>query len=452
MDMAEEAREFFAANPDIEVLEAFVIDVNGVPRGKWIPRERAIDVLTKGMAMPRSVYALDVWGRDVNAAGLAEGTGDPDGICFPVPGTLSRVTWLSRPTAQVLLQMQTTEGESFYADPRQVLANVMTRYAAAKLTPVVATELEFYLIDPVRSALDPVRPPNTRDGRWHTGQTQVLSISELQDFEEVFHGISTAARAQKVPADTTLRENGPGQYEINLNHVPDALAAADYAVLLKRIVKGVARANDLDATFMAKPYGMQAGSGMHVHFSVLDENGRNIYVGEDGPSEALYHSVGGLLENMGESMAIFAPHQNSYRRLRPSEHAPTYASWGIDNRSAAVRVITASKPATRIEHRVAGSDTNPYLVLAMILSAALAGMKEKLSPGGAISGDEHAVNHEPLPTNWDYSLQRFAKSSFAYAALGPKYRSLYSACKYQELSEFSLRVTDVEYDAYIRTV
>ncbi|MFN3832547.1 MAG: glutamine synthetase family protein [Allorhizobium sp.] len=452
MDMAEEAREFFAANPDIEVLEAFVIDVNGVPRGKWIPRERAIDVLTKGMAMPRSVYALDVWGRDVNAAGLAEGTGDPDGICFPVPGTLSRVTWLSRPTAQVLLQMHTQEGESFYADPRQVLANVLQRFKAAKLTPVVATELEFYLIDPVRSALDPVRPPNTRDGRWHTGQTQVLSISELQDFEEVFHGISTAARAQKVPADTTLRENGPGQYEINLNHVPDALAAADYAVLLKRIVKGVARASDLDATFMAKPYGTQAGSGMHVHFSVLNEKGENIYVGEDGPSDALFHSVGGLLESMGESMAIFAPHQNSYRRLRPSEHAPTYASWGFDNRSAAVRVITASKPATRIEHRVAGSDTNPYLVLAMILSAALAGMKEKLSPGGAISGDDHAVNHEPLPTNWDYALQRFAKSSFAYAALGPKYRSLYTACKQQELSEFSLRVTDVEYDAYIRTV
>lgn len=446
-----EAIEFFRNNADIEVLEAFVIDVNGVPRGKWIPRERALEVLTKGMAMPRSVYALDIWGRDVNAAGLAEGTGDPDGMCFAVPGTLSRVTWLSRPTAQVLLKMD-VGGEAFYADPRGVLANVLERYKAAKLTPVVATELEFYLIDPVRSALDPVRPPNTRDGRWHTGQTQVLSISELQDFEEVFYGISSATRAQNVPADTTLRENGPGQYEINLNHVPDALAAADYAVLLKRIVKGVARANDLDATFMAKPYGMQAGSGMHVHFSVLDETGRNVFVGEDGPADALMHSVGGLLENMGESMAVFAPHQNSYRRLRPSEHAPTYASWGFDNRSAAVRVITTSKPATRIEHRVAGSDTNPYLVLAMILSAALDGIEQKLQPGAAVTGDAHAVNHEPLPTNWDYAIQRFAKSSFASAALGQEYRALYRACKQQETSEFSLRVTDVEYDAYIRTV
>ncbi|MDI7863484.1 glutamine synthetase family protein [Rhizobiaceae bacterium n13] len=452
MEMMEKAQEFLRNNPDIEVLEAFVIDVNGVPRGKWIPRERALDVLTKGMAIPRSVYALDVWGRDVNAAGFAEGTGDPDGICFPVPDTLSRVTWLQRPTAQVMLGMRNADGTGFHGDPRQVLAQVLDRYKAQKLTPVVATELEFYLIDPVRSALDPVRPPNSREGRWQSGQTQVLSISELQDFEHVFHDIANACRAQGVPADTTLRENGPGQYEINLNHVPDALKAADYAVLLKRIVKGVARKHDLDATFMAKPYGTQAGSGMHVHFSIIDDAGLNIYIGKDGPADTLMHSVGGLLENMGESMAVFAPHANSYRRLRPSEHAPTYASWGFDNRSAAVRVITASKPATRIEHRVAGADTNPYLVLAMILGAALSGMREKTNPGGAITGDDHAISHEALPTNWDYALQRFAKSSFAYATLGPKYRALYTACKQQELSEFSLRVTDVEYDAYIRTV
>ena len=450
--MLEKAQAFLRDNQDIEILEAFVIDVNGVPRGKWIPRERIPEILGKGMAMPRSVSALDIWGRDVNAAGLAEGTGDPDGICKPIDGTLARVNWLRRPTAQIMLSMDNADGGRFYADPRQVLAGVLDRFKAAKLTPVVATELEFYLIDPVRSALDPVRPPNSREGRWHTGQTQVLSISELQDHEEVFQDIAAACRAQNVPADTTLRENGPGQYEINLNHVPDALKAADYAVLLKRIVKGVARKHDLDATFMAKPYGTQAGSGMHVHFSVLDETGRNIYVGEDGPAEVLMHSVGGLIANMNDSMAVFAPHANSYRRLRPSEHAPTYASWGFDNRSAAVRVITASKPATRIEHRVAGSDTNPYLVLAMILNAALTGMKEKLSPGGAISGDDHAISHEPLPTNWDYALQRFAKSSFAYATLGPQYRALYTACKQQELAEFSLRVTDVEYDAYIRTV
>jgi glutamine synthetase len=320
-----------------------------------------------------------------------------------------------------------------------------------KLTPVVATELEFYLIDPVRSALDPVRPPNTREGRWHTGQTQVLSVAELQDFEDVFYEIDSTCREQGVPADTTLRENGPGQYEINLNHVPDALRAADYAVFLKRIVKGVARKHDLDATFMAKPYGMQAGNGMHVHFSMLDQNGHNIFVGDEGPSDLLMQSVGGLLRYMGESTAIFAPHANSYRRLKPSEHAPTFASWGFDNRSAAVRVITSSRPATRIEHRVAGADSNPYLVLAMILQGAYMGMKERLDPGGPISGDEHALDNEPLQSSWDAAVQRFAASGFAYGAVGPEFRSLYTACKRQELDEFSMRVTDVEYDAYIRT-
>ena len=447
-----EATSFLEQNPDIEVLEAFVIDVNGVPRGKWIPRERAVEVLTKGMAMPRSVYALDVWGRDVNEAGLAEGTGDPDGICRAVPGTLARVGWLKRPTAQVLLSMENAAGERFFADPRQVLARVLRRFADARLTPVVATELEFYLIDPVRSALDPVRPPNTREGRWHTGQTQVLSIAELQDFEDVFLEIAAVCRQQGVPADTTLRENGPGQYEINLNHLPDALRAADNAVLLKRIVKGVARKHGLDATFMAKPYGMQAGSGMHVHFSILDEQGRNIFAGGNGPSEALMHAVGGLLDAMQDSTAIFAPHANSYRRLTPSEHAPTYASWGIDNRSAAVRVIVAGKAATRIEHRVAGADSSPYLVLAAILQAAHMGMKERADPGGPISGDAHSSDIEPLQRSWDAAVRTFAESGFAYATFGPEYRTLYAACKLQELQEFSMRVTDVEYDAYIRTV
>jgi glutamine synthetase len=447
----QDARDFLEANPDIEVLEAFVIDVNGVPRGKWIPRERAVEVLVKGMAMPRSVYALDIWGRDVNAAGLAEGTGDPDGICSAVPGTLARVGWLKRPTAQVMLSMLDAAGEPFYADPRQVLKTVLARFELKKLRPVVATELEFYLIDPVRSALDPVRPPNTREGRWHTGQTQVLSIAELQDFEHVFSEIAAVCRDQFVPADTTLRENGPGQYEINLNHMPDALRAADNAVLLKRIVKGVARKNHLDATFMAKPYGTQAGSGMHVHFSMIDEKGGNIYADDSGPSEALMHSVGGLLSYMQDSTAIFAPHANSFRRLTPSEHAPTYASWGIDNRSAAVRVITAGRSATRIEHRVAGADTNPYLVLAMILQAAYMGMIERRHPGGAVTGDDHAPDIEPLQRSWHSAVQAFSSSGFAFAALGPDFRKLYSATKRQELQEFALRVTDVEYDAYIRT-
>lgn len=448
-----EAEAFLARHPEIEVIEAFVIDANGVPRGKWIPRDRAGDVFAHGMALPRSIYALDVWGRDVLGAGLAEGTGDPDGLCYPIPGSLAPVPWLVRPTAQVFLGMRDTGGSGFYADPRNVLQAVLDRYEQAGLKPVVAVEFEFYIIDPVHSALDPVRPPNSRDVRWQSRQTQVLSVSELHEFEAVFADIARACDAQRVPADTFLRENGPGQYEVNLRHVGDGLLAADHAVMLKRIIKGVTRKHDYDATFMAKPYGQHAGSGMHVHFSLLREDGSNAFVGDGNkPSPLLLGAVGGLIATMADSMAVFAPNANSYRRVTLSEHAPMFASWGVETRSAAVRVINSRREATRIEHRVAGADSNPYLVLAAILAGALRGIEEELDPGAPLIADNHTDAHVPLPNNWDYALELFAASDFTTECLGADYKALYLACKNQELAEFRGRVTDVEYDAFIKTV
>ena len=450
---AAEAEAFLDRHPEIEVVEAFVIDANGVPRGKWIPRDRARDIFRNGMALPRSIYALDVWGRDVLGAGLAEGTGDPDGQCLPIAGSLAPVPWLSRPTAQVFLGMRNEDGSGFYADPRNVLRAVLEKFAALDLTPVVAIEFEFYIIDPVHSALDPVRPPNSRDVRWQSRQTQVLSISELHEFEAVFADIARACEAQRVPVDTFLRENGPGQYEVNLKHVGDALLAADHAVLLKRIVKGVIRKHDYDATFMAKPYGQHAGSGMHVHFSLLDKTGANVFTDHGNETSAtLLGAIAGVIASMPDSMAVFAPNANSYRRVTLSEHAPMFASWGFETRSAAVRVITARPEATRLEHRVAGADSNPYLVLAAILAGALRGITEHMVPPEPLVADNHTAAHEPLPNNWDYALELFAASAFTGECLGADYKALYLACKNQELAEFRGRVTDVEYDAFIKTV
>jgi len=441
-----------AEYPEIEVLEAFIVDVNGVTRGKWIPHDRAKEILTKGLALPRSVLALDIWGRDVEAAGLAEGTGDPDGICMPVPGTLAPVPWLERPTAQVMLTMMESPNKPFYADPRSILAAVLKQFSDSGLTPVVAAELEFYLIDPHRSATDPVRPPNSRSGRWQGWQTQVLSIAELHEFEALLTDISRVCKLQGIPADAVLRENGPGQYEINLKHVSDAMKAADHAVMLKRVVKGIAHKHGLDATFMAKPYGDRAGSGMHVHFSLLDGRGRNVFASDDGRgSDVMRHAVGGLVNTMGESMAIFAPHANSYRRLTHSEHAPLYASWGYDNRNAAVRLINTSEQATRIEHRVSGADANPYLAIATLLAGAHFGIANQIEPGNQMVDDDDE-EFERLSCNWDDGIEQFADSEFIAQYLGTDYQKLYAACKSQELSEFRLRVTDVEYDAYLRNV
>jgi glutamine synthetase len=433
------------------VLEAFVVDVNGIARGKWVPAERIPEVMNKGVALPRSVYALDVWGCDVPEAGLAVGTGDPDGICMPVEGSLLPVSWLTRPTTQVLLRMLQQDGTPFYADPRQVLARVCGFFRATGLTPVMATELEFYIIDRRRTPRDPVSPPGSNEGRWQGWQTQVLSISELHSFEPLLADIFHACQMQNLPADTVVRENGPGQYEVNLNHVADPLLAADHAFLLKRIVKGVARQHGLDATFMAKPYGHLAGSGMHVHMSILDAQGRNIMVEETGaPSARLMHVVGGMLGTMSDAMLLLAPHANSYRRLTPGGHAPTNLTWGLDNRSAAVRVITAGK-ATRVEHRVAGADCNPYLAIAGILAGALHGLRGGIDPGRAIEGEERD-GHPILPVNWDDAIDMFDASAEMGEYLGGDYQDLFSACKRQEQAEFRRRVTDVEYDAYLQSV
>jgi glutamine synthetase len=238
---------------------------------------------------------------------------------------------------------------------------------------------------------------------------------------------------------------------VNLKHVSDPLAAADHAFLLKRIVKGVARKHGWDATFMAKPYGNLAGSGMHVHMSVLDRNGRNIMAEENGaPSARLLHAVGGMMATMADSMLLLAPHANSYRRLSPGTHAPTNITWGMDNRTAAIRVITAGKN-TRVEHRVAGADCNPYLAVAGILAGVLHGLEAKIDPGRPISGEE-LEGHPTLPFNWDDAIDAFDASEVMAKYLGAQYQDLFSATKAQEQAEFRKRVTDVEYDAYLSSV
>jgi glutamine synthetase len=255
-------------------------------------------------------------------------------------------------------------------------------------------------------------------------------------------------RAQNIPADTALSENGPGQFEINLHHVPDALAAADHAVLLKRAIKAAAEKSGMAATFMAKPYGGASGSGMHIHFSVLDRRGRNIF----SDAAKLKHALGGLLAAMPESMAILAPNANSYRRFAAGTHAPTKAAWGYDNRSAALRVPDSDAADRRIEHRVAGADANPYLTLAVIFAAALEGLKKKTKAPAPVRGNAYAAKAPSFPARWDEALALFEQSKFIDRALGKKYKKLFLACKRQEKALLEAQVSSAEHDAYLRDI
>ncbi len=437
--------QFLANNPDIERVELLFPDMNGIFRGKWIPPESAAKLTEGTVRLPISTYALDIWGRDVEEAGLAKVTGDPDGIGIPIVETLSRIPWSSTPAAQCLMTLQSEPGEPCIYDPRQRLAEIVARFARLGLTPVVAAELEFYFVQTREKADSPPEPP------FGNSDAQLYDLDRMSEVEPLLKDIRNACDELEVPADTIIAEFGPGQFEINLNHVNDAVQAADDAILFKRIVLGCAEQHGYEATFMAKPYGDQPGSGMHIHVSLLDARGNNIFSSEEGMAEPLAHAIAGCVSVMHDCQAIFAPHANSYRRFQPGAFAPIAANWGYDNRNAGVRVPATEGPGARLEHRVSGSDVNPYLAIAAVLGSILIGLEDRLELSAPSEGDE-TNEADALDGYWDNAVNRFARSSYVARIFGAEYQRVYSACRRTEIATLARMVTNVEFETYLNRI
>lgn len=437
-------------NPQVEVLHTAVCDLNGIMRGKRIPIDQARRIAENGIRMPLSIVGVDVWGEDIVGNSMVFASGDTDGICSPTGRGAMPINWTTRPSAMIPLWLFQDARTPFLGDPRQALAQVLRRYAEYGLQPVVATELEFYLVD---AEADSAQPPISPYTGKRLDSDAILSLDELEDFGEFFRDVYLQCEQQNVPADTAVAENGVGQFEINLLHTNDALKAADDAVLFKRIVKGVARKHKLVATFMAKPYGARSGNGFHVHFSLNDAAGNNVFDdGTDSGSEVMHHGVAGLLAGMAESTLLFAPHFNSYRRLRPDTHAPSAISWGYENRTTAVRIPGGNYRARRIEHRVAGADANPYLVLAGILGAALAGIEDQKKPPKPFTGRAYSERLPKLPADWASAVNAFEDGETIPRIFDEALRSMFVACKRQEIAGFASQVTDLEFSAYLEVV
>lgn len=435
-------------------LDIFITDLNGNQRGKRVPASSAQKVLKEGFKMPRSVVGLDFWGDDINDAEIALASGDSDGVCHIVSPNPVPVSWEHGEHYQMLAMMNHPEGCQFAPDPRYLLECVLQRYRAKGLTPVVATELEFYLLDLASERENkPVASPLIPECSF--ARPNPYAMRNVDMFQPILEDIRHACHQQDVPADSIIAEFGDGQFEVNLNHVDDALLAADHAIMFKRIVRGVARKHGHLASFMAKTYGDESGSGLHVHFSVLDESGQNIFAdGTDKGSDTLLHAVAGVLAGMRGSMLIFAPHLNSWRRLRPRSYAPIAANWGYENRTVSVRIPDSPDAARRIEHRVSGADANPYLVVAAVLSAALYGIENKLKPCEESTGNTYANPREEqrLPTQWYAAIESLRSSDLMRELLGNPFVDLFTAIKEQELDKFSSRITDAEYETYLGVV
>ena len=437
---------------DCEQVDLLLPDMNGLLRGKRITRDTLEKVYRDGVCLPMSLIATDITGNTVEETGLGYDIGDEDRLCRPVPGSLRPVPWHERPSAQLLLQMEDGQGGLFQANPREVLRRVLDGFRELDLTPVVAVELEFYLLD---AALDAQgRPQVARNPA--TGErnhsTQVYYIQDLDDYRGFTDEVSAACQAQGIPADTAVAEYAPGQFEINLRHRADALQACDDALMLKRAIKAIAAKRGLMASFMAKPFADQAGSGAHIHVSLLDKDGRNIFAcTPDAPSDPLRHAIAGLQRASADCMLVFAPHANSYRRFVLNAFVPLNDAWGFNNRTVAMRVPHSDPANVRIEHRIAGADANPYLVTAAVLAGMLQGLRDKGDPGPPTVGNAYEQG-EHRELFWRDTLRDFLASDFVARHFGESFRHIYGQQKLKELRSFHREVTTLEVDWYLRQV
>lgn len=424
-------------------------DINGAFRGKRLPFEQVGKVFDESLRMPISASTLDIWGYDIEGSALVFKSGDADGICKPLSDEVLPSPWLGEDVGFLPVSMHAESGEAHPTDSRTALSAVVARFAALGLRPVVATELEFYLTD--------LNSDGRTDGnvtpsaRFSSGN--VLSAQEIEMLAPFLDDVYAASNIYGIPVDAAISEGGRGQFEINILHTDDPLKAGDNAALFKRLVKGCARKHGFAATFMAKPFGEDAGSGLHVHFSLLDADGNNVF--DDGTelgSNVMRSAIGGLAAAMQESTLIFAPHLNSYRRIRPNSHAPTTVAWGYENRTAAIRIPGGSHKARRIEHRVAGADANPYLVLAAVLGAAREGIEAKMEAPMPVSGNVYEAGAPQLPMDWAAAIAAFDQGDIVGNIFNPMIKQLIVQAKQQELAKFLQTVTPFEYKSYLEVV
>lgn len=452
--LAAEASAFLAANPDIRHTAVIFTDLCGVQRGKLLTRAELLPAWENGRFLACSAMSMDVTGRDVEETGMIFATGDADRTLWPIPGTLKRVPWALEPQAQYLGTFHELDGEPSLADPRHALARVIERFQSLKLKPVAAVELEFYLLDRDSALAGNPKPPKgltTPAQQKHYGG---YSLTDLDDFAPFFRDLYAAAEVQGLPLEALLSEYSAGQMEIGLKYRTDALQACDEGFQFKRLVKGVAERHGMIASFMAKPYSQWTGCGQHLHVSLNDGTGNNVFATSDDPAKnvPLRHAIGGMKATMADGMAIFAPNANSYRRFRKASYAPIAPNWGFNNRTVSLRIPAGKGPATHVEHRASGADANSYLAMAAVLAGVHYGLTHKIDPGPPVTGNGYEQPGDPMPANWFAALAQLRQSKVMKDYLGDKLIDTFCTIKEVEADRFFAEPQPLDFDYYLRTV
>jgi glutamine synthetase len=452
-----ELRSYLKRHPGVNAMELLITDLPGVFRCKRIRGKEFDKTFSDGFCIPGGAVLLNTLGDAVSGIAWSDADGDPDALAEVVGGSLAPVPWASKPTAQALFRLHYRSGEPFFADPRTVLEQAIEPIQKMKLKIVMAAELEFYLLDAKTDMPTAKTSLVPGIGRPQPGP-QVYHPDDLWDIENFLNDLNDVCAAQGIPAGTTTSEFAPGQFEINLHHVDDPVLACDHAMLLKRAIKAVARQHEFVACFMAKPFEEDSGSGMHVHMSLVDANGKNYFsqgkerMASPPYSARLRHAVGGLVKTMQEATAIFAPNANSYRRLRPEMFAPVEPNWGANHRNVAIRIPVSDAKNLRFEHRVSGADANPYLVTAAILAGVHHGLKNRCDPGRMVQEGEVISLKCRLPNRWDTAIDKFSRSKILPAYLGAEFCKSFVYNRRDESRQFHNVVSNTDFDWYMRAV
>ncbi len=431
------------AEHKIDEVECIVPDINGVQRGKVLPAKKFLSsVRDKSLRIPGSVFICtidghypediaDIWDKDPDKILIA----DPDTICV-APGFKS-------PTAFVIADVYNSDGTAVDIAPRAILKKVLGLYATKGWKPNISPEVEFYLVSKNVDPDFPLVPPIGSSGRSETA-SQPYGLEAMNEYEDIIDHIYDDCELMGLDIDTMIHEMGAAQLEVNFIH-GDPLKLADQVFLFKRIVRAVAKQHGVYATFMANPMAGQPGSAMHIHQSVVDAaTGKNLFSNANGKDSALFRShIAGLVRLLPQVAPLFAPNVNSFRRMRPDSAAPINVQWGEDNRSCGFRVPIADRNNRRVENRLAGADSNPYLAIAASLVCGYIGMVDRMVPPKAITGS--AYNRaRTLPRTLEAALDRFSSCKPVRNLLGEDFFEIFYAVKDHELFNYQSVVSSWE--------
>jgi glutamine synthetase len=452
--LKQELERYLEQHPETRFLEPLMPDINGILRGKRVGVDDFGKPFGNGLNVCGASTLMDTHGSTFSSIPYGENDGDPDVKAMAVPGTLAPVPWAGASTGQLLLELFTLDGSPYPYDPRNVLRRSMQPLLDMGLKPVLATELEFYLVEYDGEKYIP-RVPRLPGSDLPQRGNQYSMTEDLYEVDGFINDLIDICELQNIPSGATLSEYSPGQFEVNLHHTDDPVRACDDALLLKRAVKAAAKSNGMAATFMAKPFAGISGSGMHVHISMLDDDGNNFFAGssQDGPfADTLRHAIGGLGEMMPECMAVFAPNANSYRRFAPNAFVASTPSWGQNHRSVALRIPLSSAANTRVEHRIAGADANPYLVVACVLAGIHHGITQRCEPGPMVREGQELEHVVTLPIRWQHALDAFDDGNLLPAYFGDEYHKLFSLCRREEEGRFNSEIPAKDFEWYMRAV